>query len=343
MIERRGQVARKPESKDMTKRQRLSSLLTFLVVVGLFVLSTASFAQTADASRGENVRQYRDVVYPLERNGLQLHLDCLSVEGTESRRDVLLVHGLTYSSHVFDVDYADYSLARFLARHGFRVWRIDIAGYGRSERPDDGFAVTAEYAAQDVRAALLKIRELMKVETVDLLGWSWGTITTGAVDDRDRELVGRRVLYAPVLMGLGENAIADDYHRNTWEHAAEDFQKDESGAIRLDVVEQPVVDAFCSNCWRYDGEGSPNGGRREACCSEETTLLDFGRISSPTLVICGDKDPYMKLPLIRKSFEKLPQGSKLVVISGASHVAMLEKPFYREFQERVLEFFASEQ
>ena len=326
----------------MTKRQKLSSLLTFLVVVGLFVLSTATLAQTTDASRGENVCKYRDVVYPLERNGLQLYLACLSVEGTEPRGDVLLVHGLTYSSHVFDVDYADYSLARFLARHGFRVWRIDVAGYGRSERPDDGFVVTAEYAAQDVLAALTRIRELMDVKTVDLLGWSWGTITTGLVADRNPELIGKYVLYAPVLTGLGEYAIEDDYHRNAWEHAAEDFQKDESGAIRLDVVEQPVVDAFCSNCWRYDGEDSPNGGRREACCSEETLLLDFGRISSPTLVICGDKDPYMNLPLIRESFEKLPQGSKLVVISGASHVAMLEKPFYREFQERVLEFLTSD-
>ncbi len=327
----------------MIKKRELFSLSTFLVVVALLAVSTTALAQTTDASRRENACDYRDVVYPLERNGLQLHLACLSVDGTEPRGDVLLVHGLTYSSHVFDVDYADYSLVRFLARHGFRVWRIDIAGYGRSERPDDGFAVTAEYAAQDIRAALMRIRELMKVETVDLLGWSWGTITTCVGADRDSELIGRRVLYAPVLTGLGEFAIEDDYHHNEWEHAAEDFQKDESGSIRLDVVEQPVVDAFCSNCWRYDGDDSPNGGRREACCSETTILLDFEKISSPTLVICGDNDPYVNLPLVRKSFEKLPRGSKLVVIPGASHVAMLEKPYYREFQERVLEFLTSEQ
>ena len=314
-----------------------------LAVVMLLATAPCVNAQTSETLLNDVAGEFQDVVYPLEDGGLQLRLDCLSLKETEARRDVLLVHGLTYSSHVFDVPYKDYSLARYLARHGFRVWRIDIAGYGRSERPDDGFVVTADYAAQNICAALTRICELMNVETVDLLGWSWGTITTGIAASRRPELIGRHVLYAPVFNGLGEQTIADDYYHSTWEHATEDFQKDETDAIRLDIVEQSVVDAFCSNCWRYDGDDSPNGGRREVCRAESVVLLDLEKLSRPTLVVCGDKDPYMDMPQIRKSLDKTPQGSKLVVIPGAAHCAMIEKPFYHEFQQSVLDFLTAEE
>ena len=68
--------------------------------------------------------------YALERNGIVLHLDCTTLKGKEPERNILLVHGVTYSSHEFDINYKDYSLLRFLAREGYAVWRLDIAGFG---------------------------------------------------------------------------------------------------------------------------------------------------------------------------------------------------------------------
>ena len=58
---------------------------------------------------------YEYVEYPLERNGVNLHLDCMSVSGKETGKDILLIHGVTYSSNEFDTDYEDYSLVRKLA------------------------------------------------------------------------------------------------------------------------------------------------------------------------------------------------------------------------------------
>lgn len=70
-------------------------------------------------------RQITYSEYPLERNGIDLHLDCMKIGETE--KNILLIHGVTYSSHEFDIDYEDYSLVRFLAREGYTVWRLDRA------------------------------------------------------------------------------------------------------------------------------------------------------------------------------------------------------------------------
>ena len=90
--------------------------------------------------------EYVYTEYALERNGIDLHLDRVSAEGTASEKNILLIHGVTYSSHEFDIDYKDYSLVRKLAREGYDVWRLDIAGFGQSESVPDGFLPDSDYA-----------------------------------------------------------------------------------------------------------------------------------------------------------------------------------------------------
>ena len=107
-------------------RSLLSCLLMLQVL--LFSLQVATVQARADAAT-----EYQIQTFPLERNGIALHLQRLAVAGTQPQRQILLVHGLTYSSHEFDVNYADYSLARYLAARGFAVWTFDVAGYGDSQ------------------------------------------------------------------------------------------------------------------------------------------------------------------------------------------------------------------
>ena len=89
-----------------------------------------------------------------------------------------MIHGLTYSSHEFDVDYKDYSLSRFLARNGYNVWLLDITGYGQSDPIENGFIADSNYAAEDIHAAVKFISEQNGQRKIDILGWSWGTVTT---------------------------------------------------------------------------------------------------------------------------------------------------------------------
>ena len=276
--------------------------------------------------------------YPLRRNGVALHLDRAAAAGAEPKRDILLTHGVTYSSQEFDVDYRDYSLVKCLSRAGFAVWRLDIAGYGRSGRVEDGFAPDSSYAAEDILAAAELIARETGRETLDLLGWSWGTVCAGRFAARHPEWVERLVLYAPILCGIGACAVDEPFHRNTRAHAEEDFQHDASGGLDLSVTDPALAALWCESCLRWDGALSPNGGRREICVDPSVSLIELEAIRAPTLVICGDRDPYLNYPKVLAAPESLPPGSKLELIPGGAHAVMVERPYYRDFQIRLLRF-----
>ena len=281
---------------------------------------------------------YTCEVYPLERNGIQLHLDRVKKENIIPAGQILLVHGSTYSSHEFDIDYQDYSLVRRLAREGYAVWRLDIAGYGQSGPVEDGFMPDTAYAAEDINAAVEKIVKISGQNKIDVLGWSWGTITTGRFAAEYPEHLRRLILYAPILSGLGVQEPGKAFSHNTWESAAEDFQRDADGSFDLNVTNPIIIELFCSSCWHYDGDSSPRGWSKDAFVEESTKLIDLERLSSPTLIIYGNKDPYMNLDLLGSALESLPEESELHMIEGGSHIMMYERPFYHEFQNRIVEF-----
>lgn len=275
--------------------------------------------------------------YAVPYGEINLHLDsiCKSAFGEDN---IILVHGLTYSSHEFDINYKDYSLVRFLADKGYTVWRLDIAGYGQSDRPCDGFVVDSDYAADNIYCAVKEICELTGKSKVDVLGWSWGTVTTSRFVSNHPENVDKLILYAPIVSGLGESNVDTDYHINSWENAVGDFQLNRDGTIDESIVEPTVVEYFCSSCWRYDGESSPNGPRRDICVDESVTLIDMAQIGVPTLLIYGDADPYLNYELIDKMYQELPKGSMRKIIGGAAHCAYIEKPYYHDFRNTVMEF-----
>ena len=276
--------------------------------------------------------------YPLERNGVALHLDCVRVEGSRPEKNILLLHGVTYSSHEFDVDYKDYSLVRRLAREGYAVWRLDIAGYGRSGAVEDGFMPDSDYAAGDIRYAVEAIVRETGQDKINLLGWSWGTVTVSRFASQHPEHVDRIVLYAPILSGVGACDVTEPFHRNTREHAAEDFQRNAKGDFDLTITEPALIEMWCAGCLDYDGEQSPNGGRRDICVAESEELIDLTKLRAPTLVICGDRDPYLNYDRIKTAPELLPEGSALEMITGASHAAFVELPYYHVFADRLLRF-----
>ncbi|HOO89082.1 MAG TPA: alpha/beta hydrolase, partial [Synergistales bacterium] len=142
-----------------------------------------------------------------------------------------------------------------------------------------------------------------------------------------------------IVAGLGSYEVADAFHKNTWEHAAGDFQVKADSSIDYEITEPCVVAVFQSNSWRYDGKGSPNGGRRDLLVDGSQRLIPTAAIKAPTLLIVGDKDPYVSVALCEEAKATLTaEGSQLKVIPGASHAMMMEKPFYKEFRETVLEF-----
>jgi pimeloyl-ACP methyl ester carboxylesterase len=302
-------------------------LVRILLVMVLVFHSFAAFASDISSQ-----------VFPLERNGVKLYLERMQLSGSEPEKQILFIHGLTYSSHEFDVNVGDYSLARFFANNGYSVWLLDIAGYGRSEKVKDGFMPNSDYAAEDTAEAAKLIIKTSGQKKIDVLGWSWGTVITGRFAAKHPDMVNKLVLYAPILAGLAEIEVTEPFKIPDWAHAASDFQVKEDKTIDYDIVEPLVADTFLSNCWRYDGAGSPNGGRRDLLVSPEKRLIPTASIKSPTLMILGDKDDYIGVDLCKETLSSLPKGSKLEVISGAAHAMMMEKPYYKPFREAILKF-----
>ena len=300
-----------------------------VLLVGLML-----FQGVAAFAAGVDVR-----TFPLERNGVKLHLQCIQAEGAKGDKPLLLVHGLTYSSHEFDVDTGDYSLSRFFASKGYSVWALDIAGYGSSQAVTDGFMPNSDYAAEDIAAAAKLILGKSGVKQLDVLGWSWGTVTGGRFAAKYPDMVRKLVLYAPIVAGLAAIEVKVPFNKNTWEHAAGDFQVKADKSIDYDITEPCVVATFQSNCWKYDGKGSPNGGRRDLLVDDKQRLIPTASIKAPTLLIVGDKDPYVSVALCEEAKATLKaDGSQLKVIPGASHAMMMEKPYYKAFREAVLDF-----
>ena len=321
-----------PINKNELTMERVRKVLSGFSVCLLLFLLCGSSALAAEI--------FRETV-PLERNRVPLHLERYVEKDGKRKQPLLLVHGVTYSSHEFDVDYKDYSLARYFAGHGFEVWLLDIAGFGNSGSVGDGFRPDSDYAAEDIASAVRCIMQRSRVSFVDVLGWSWGTVTSGRFAARHPEMVRRLVLYAPIVAGLGEQQVAEPFHTNTWIHAAEDFQTAPDGGIDFRIVERPVADTFLSNAWRNDKTSSPNGGRRDLLVSPDTRLIPTADIKVPTLIIVGSKDPYVSPALCEEAYKTLPdRNSRLEIIEGGGHAMLMERPYYRKFRAKVRAFLS---
>ena len=46
----------------------------------------------------------------------------------------------------------------------------------------------------------------------------------------------------------------------------------------------------------------------------------------------------MNMDLLNSALGSLPEGSELHMVEGGSHILIYEKPFYQEFQDRIVGF-----
>lgn len=152
------------------------------------------------------------------------------------------------------------------------------------------------------------------------------------------EYLNRLVFYAPLLTGIGDCEITESFYQITWESLVEDFQLDNSGKIDVETVDPAFVKLWCSYGRRYNKACSPNACRLDYFVSQSRKLIDLEAIPVPTLIICGDKGPYMDYRQVYAATDHLPEGSAVEVIPGGSHIVMYEKPFYHEFQNRIVRF-----
>lgn len=280
----------------------------------------------------------------LERDGRYLYFNKCSCPASYSDKNLLLIHGLTYTNHVFDINYEDYSAVRFFAKQGYTVWRLDIGGYGNSQQVEDGFSVDTLSASKDIEAAAEKIVELQGVKNIDIVGWSWGTMTTSKFAARRPELIHRLVWFGPCFGGTLPSAeVTDPFTLINYSYATRVFQHMPGSDEDLDyeTVEPAIAGIWCDQVWHYDSKHPrPNGGNREIMKAGKDWLIDVPSVKDvEVLIITGDRDMYVDIDRCKKAVTQLKEGSELCIMHGGSHSLMWEKDYYVPFRERIMEFF----
>lgn len=147
---------------------------------------------------------------PADRAGLALHVRH-AAPVRQSRGTVVLVHGATLGSGLWDIAVPGYSLLEALAMAGFSAWALDVRGYARSERlPNPAQAYAGRHdAVADIAATVAHACAADGVGQVLLVGGSWGSITAACFASQHPQRVRALALMAPIYATRNESWLLD--------------------------------------------------------------------------------------------------------------------------------------
>ncbi len=233
---------------------------------------------------------------------------------------VLLVHGRTWSSRPdFDLQVPGLrrSVLASLSARGVAAYAVDLRGYGATARDRSGWTTPERAAADLVNTAEWVAMQHPTLLPPALVGWSRGAAVAMLAAQRAPARVSSIVLFAFAYdpdARFVDDAVPDRpaYARNTAEAAASDF-------ISPAVTPPEVVRAFVDQALRSDPILAD--WRNEA----EFNALDPRRITMPTLVLVGDRDPGIVKEELASFYGRLGSADKqLVLLPGADHAAHIE-------------------
>ncbi|MGQ0683994.1 alpha/beta fold hydrolase [Bradyrhizobium sp.] len=285
---------------------------------------------------------------------------------------VLLVHGATLGAALFDIGLPGYSLMSEFSRRGRPVYAVDIRGYGSSlsgatmDAPpaDNPPFARLDDAVSDVGAASAFVRERSGSASVDLVGFSWGSVVAAAFAGRRPERVRRLVLYAPLFgerndlwrARIGDpgdpsrispdigcyRLISRDDIRKRWDA---DIGSDDPDRLRAPEMPDAVFDAL-AGLDPLTGTRSPPAFRSPAGALADLIqifngkpLYDPARISTPTLLVRGADDTTSTDADSKNLLRLIASASKdYQVITPGSHFLCVERN-RQELYDRIAAFF----
>lgn len=289
-------------------------------------------------------------------------------EGAPHATPVVLLHGATFGSAMFDIPVPGYSFQAFLAARGWSNFALDVRGYGRSgpcqvlDAPAEENAPYARLndAVDDLAAGVRLALEESGSETVHVVGFSWGTVVACAFAERYPSLIERLVLYAPLYGEVNDlwiERIGDPDDRTRvnprlgayrWVGLADivsRWDSDIPAGRRSEDYREPRVLAAILEALAGDDPGS--AGRPERSFRAPTgalvdlfevfsgrPLYDPAAITARTLVIRGEDDTTSTSSDALRLFGALGAADKrYVAISPGSHFLCAERNAVELFGE----------
>ncbi|GAB4372170.1 MAG: alpha/beta hydrolase [Elainellaceae cyanobacterium] len=219
-------------------------------------------------------------------DGIVVHARVAAKQHTEDRPVLILVHGLVISSRYM------VPLAKLLAPY-YRVYAIDLPGYGKSDKPDHTLELP------ELADALRDWMDAVQINHATLLGNSFGCQIIAEFAVRHPDRVNRIILQAPTV----------DRHTRTFPQQLWRF-----------LCDAPNEDLFMAFLLLYDYSlaGIPRLIRTIQISLADAIETKLPLIQVPTLVVIGTKDTMVPEYWAREVANLLPEG-KLVIVDGVGH------------------------
>ncbi|MBH1836161.1 alpha/beta hydrolase [Stenotrophomonas maltophilia] len=245
---------------------------------------------------------------------IRLHIEDTGGEG----RPVILIHGWPLSAEAWK------DQVPILRDAGYRVISYDRRGFGRSEKPTDG------YDYDTLAADLAGIIEQRDLKEVTLVGFSMG----GGEVARYIANHGESRLHSVVFA-----AAVPPYLLRTDDNPEGPLTQDKADEMRtgLEQDREAFFDGFTRDFFSANGKLMVTEAERQAAialchqsdqaaalgCMKAFATTDFRRdlqkVSVPTLVLHGDSDATVPLEGSGKRTQRAIRGSELVVLHDAPH------------------------
>jgi pimeloyl-ACP methyl ester carboxylesterase len=210
----------------------------------------------------------------------------------------------------------------FLERGGAAV-AIDMPGWGRSDRPDPA---RFDYSMHGLSAFLERCLDELGVERRKLVVHDWGCLALIGAQRRP-ELIEKLVLLnaVPLLPGFRWHWVAQIWRRRGLGELANATTSKRSMALTLRQASgdrRPMPAEFVDATWRHWDKGTQAATLALYRHADPDRLAAAGehlnRLSCPSLILWGDRDPYLPTRFAEAYAKALP-GSTLKVVPAAGH------------------------
>lgn len=258
------------------------------------------------------------------------------VNGSASRRPILLLHGRTWSSvpvyHLLggeqqhEAGEDNRSLMEALLEKGLQPYAMDFRGFGGTAYDATGY-VEPHRCVHDAETVLAWISERHGLDDKPgaehpcLFGWSQGALVAQLLAQRNSTMLSKLILYGSIYDPLVRYPREPLYTLNTpnrtmianqYDDAIEDFTVE--GTIAPEPARKFAEVALLSDpikaVWKH---------------TYQFNNCDPARIHIPTLVVAGDQDPYAPLNVQQALFANLGRGCDRTwsILADADHAVHL--------------------
>jgi len=283
------------------------------LIVGLFVSMVMFMMVPTDVQAQGNKVVAADLTVPDGAAG-QIYVRNKRPDGLSrfsSDRIAIMVHGATYPATAFDLPLAGKSWMDYMAERGFDVYTFDLPGYGRSTRPasmdqpadqNEPLTRTAD-AVKALGAVVDFVRGRNGVESVNLVGWSWGTVITANNAAENPAKVARLALYAPAWFRTTPSLVQVEGKLGAYRTVSRDaaLQRWLTGVPedkKADLIPPGWFEQWADATFATDPKGggktlrAPNGvvlDGQEFWAKGQSTY-DPAKITVPVLLVLGEWD-----------------------------------------------------